>query len=56
MKRVVITITEFAKLQGVSRDTIYKWMDKDKLPKGSYVKRFAGRNFISTIINESETV
>lgn len=54
MKRTLITITEFAKLQGVSRDTIYKWIQGEKLPKGSALKKVAGRNFIS--IAEKELV
>ena len=47
MKRTLITITEFARANDVSRDTIYKWIQADKLPKGTFVKKVAGRNFIS---------
>lgn len=52
MKRTLITITEFAKQQGKSRDTIYKWIAGDKLPKGAILKKVAGRNFISVVENE----
>lgn len=47
MKRTLVTVTEFARMNDVSRDTIYKWIKNDKLPKGSILKKVAGRNFIS---------
>lgn len=47
MERNLITITEFSKNMGVTRDTIYKWIQNNKLPKGVRVKKVAGRNFIS---------
>ena len=50
MRRKLITITEFAGLMKVTRDTIYKWIAADRLPKGVAVKKVAGRNFISVPI------
>lgn len=48
MKRTELTITEFAKSCGVTRDTIYKWLAAGKsLPKGARLKKVAGRNYIS---------
>ena len=50
MRRKLITITEFAGLMNVTRDTIYKWIASERLPKGVIVKKVAGRNFISVPI------
>lgn len=46
MKAQIVTITEFSLIMGVTRDTIYKWIDGDKLPVGSSLRKVAGRNFI----------
>jgi len=54
MKRTLITITEFARQQGKTRDTIYKWISADKLPDGAILKKVAGRNFISIPIVEEK--
>lgn len=54
MKRTLITITEFAKQQDVTRDTIYKWIAANKLPDGAILKKVAGRNFISIQIVEEK--
>jgi hypothetical protein len=47
MARKDITITEYAKNRGITRDAVYKQIYNDRLPKGVKVKKVAGRNFIS---------
>jgi len=42
----VITITEYAKREGIKRDTVYKRIYNNRLPKGFKVIKVAGRNFI----------
>lgn len=52
MKRTLVTITEFARMEDVSRDTIYKWIQSGKLPTGVHLKKVAGRNFISVPLTD----
>jgi excisionase family DNA binding protein len=46
MKAEIVTITQFAAIMDVTRDTVYKWIDRGGLPIGASVKKVAGRNFI----------
>jgi len=42
----IITVTEYAKLEGIKRDAVYKRMLRSGLPNGAVVIKVAGRNFI----------
>ena len=53
MKRKTITITEYAGIMGIKRDTVYKQIYEDRLPKGVKVIKVAGRNFISLPISKT---
>lgn len=41
-----MTVMQFADLMEVKRDTVYKWIESDKLPKGAKLKEIAGKKFI----------
>lgn len=51
MKRKVITITEYAKIAGITRDAVYKQIYRESLPANVKVIKVAGQNFISLPAN-----
>ncbi len=42
----LITITEYSKIAGITRDGVYKQIKKGSLPSGVKLVKIAGRNFI----------
>ena len=47
MARETITITEYAKSAGITRDAVYKQITNGNLPKGIRIIKVAGRQFVS---------
>lgn len=46
MKETTITITQYAALEGITRDGVYKRIANNKLPANVKLIKVAGRNFI----------
>ena len=46
MGKTILTITEYAKRAKIKRDTVYKQISRNDLPKNVSVIKVAGRNFI----------
>lgn len=46
MPKTILTITEYAKRANIKRDTVYKQINRNDLPKNVRVLKVAGKNFI----------
>jgi predicted DNA-binding transcriptional regulator AlpA len=46
MPKIILTVAEYAKRAGIRRDTVYKQINRDALPKNVNLIKVAGKNFI----------
>lgn len=51
---MTITVTDFERITGISRHTVYSWIYRDKLPEGIEVQPTIGKTKILNVKKNSK--